>query len=104
MGGGSIFNKVDLFNIPQEQKENNNHSLYPTYNPEDFRINPIPLTMPQLPPIPEAYRQSRKEEEDIVSLIYTKSGFYSKGVHGFFTIFSKSMVIKKHEIIIRNDL
>ncbi|EIE81059.1 hypothetical protein RO3G_05764 [Rhizopus delemar RA 99-880] len=91
MGGGSIFNKVDLFNIPQEQKENNNHSLYPTYNPEDFRINPIPLTMPQLPPIPEAYRQSRKEEEDIVDLIYTKSGFYSKGVHGFFTIFSKSM-------------
>ncbi|KAG1380441.1 hypothetical protein G6F61_004055 [Rhizopus arrhizus] len=91
MGGGSIFNKVDLFNIPQEQKENNNHSLYPTYNPEDFRINPIPLTRPQLPPIPEAYQQSRKEEEDIVSLIYTKSGFYSKGVHGFFTIFSKSM-------------
>ncbi|CAO3677177.1 unnamed protein product [Rhizopus stolonifer] len=90
MGGGPFYNKnLDLINIPQEQKSHSMNSLYPTYNPEDFQIDPVPLVAPLLPPRPEAYRQERREY--IARMIYTKSGFHSSGTHGFFTIFSKSM-------------
>ncbi|CEG74577.1 hypothetical protein RMATCC62417_09764 [Rhizopus microsporus] len=104
MGGGSIYNKenIELLNLPQEQKQYNPYlnlqqynSLYPTYDPNEYQIHPITLNdlPPELPPVPEAYRQPRNNDQDIVRLIYTKSGFYLKepNMHGFFTIFSKSM-------------
>lgn len=105
MGGGSIYNKenIELLNLPQEQKQYNPYlnlqqynSLYPTYDPNEYQIHPITLNdlPPELPPVPEAYRQPRNNDQDTVRLIYTKSGFYLKepNMHGFFTIFSKSMV------------
>ncbi|KAI8059930.1 rab-GTPase-TBC domain-containing protein [Gilbertella persicaria] len=67
------------------------HSVYPDYNPTEFELTPVPLTVPELPPRPDGYGQ---ESDNQVRLIYTKSGFYlreQEKIHGFFTVFSKSM-------------
>lgn len=70
-------------------------SIYPKYDPSEFELDPVSLSVPELPPRPEAYRNLNQ-----VRLIYTKSGFYLKSmdnssIHGFFTIVSKSMVGKQ---------
>lgn len=96
-------------------------SVYPSYDPNEFQLDPVPLSAPTLPPVPAAYMNLSTTELHVtaepyvsmppsvtppprknnpVRLIYTKSGFYLKStnpmandsIHGFFAIFSKSMV------------
>lgn len=72
-------------------------SIYPKYDPSEFELDPVSLSVPELPPRPEAYRNLTTTGENQVRLIYTKSGFYLKSIdnnsiHGFLTIVSKSMV------------
>jgi hypothetical protein len=72
-------------------------------------VEPVPLTVPELPPRPLAYekeiqqqRQQEPQRENPMHLIYIKSGFYVRSnhsdelTHGFFSIFSKSMVKNGH--------
>ncbi|KAI7905898.1 rab-GTPase-TBC domain-containing protein [Cokeromyces recurvatus] len=77
-------------------------TIYPTYNPSEFQLDPISLLPPELPPRPAAYRSiaattsPTASSNNKVRLIYTKSGFYLKttsinSIHGFFAIVSKSM-------------
>ncbi|KAI8882738.1 RabGAP/TBC [Backusella circina FSU 941] len=126
MGGGSIYKTKKDNNEEQSllysTLERNNSlnsiststsassyiSVYPTYDPTEFQVEPVPLTVPELPPRPLAYQQElhqqqqqqqqqQQDRENPMHLIYIKSGFYVKSqhqdelIHGFFTIFSKSM-------------
>ncbi|CEP17529.1 hypothetical protein [Parasitella parasitica] len=79
-------------------------SVYPSYDPSDFQLDPVPLIAPELPPRPAAYRQATSFElaptrhtfendqratvqpktasnSNKVRLIYTKSGFYLKSTN-----------------------
>ncbi|KAI8639229.1 rab-GTPase-TBC domain-containing protein [Parasitella parasitica] len=86
-------------------------SVYPSYDPSDFHLDPVPLIAPELPPRPAAYRQTTFSEPSTtrhtsehnqtpsvqpftpsvqpftpsnsnkVRLIYTKSGFYLKSTN-----------------------
>ena len=96
----------DVTNLSAQLSTSTVHSVYPSYNPTEYELAPVSLTvpepLPELPPRPTAYQPQNKENQ--VRLIYTKSGFYLKSseeelIHGFFAIFSKSMV-KEIELII----
>ncbi|KAI8377201.1 rab-GTPase-TBC domain-containing protein [Choanephora cucurbitarum] len=96
----SIYNPLlsDVTNLSAQLSTSTVHSVYPNYNPTEYELAPVSLTvpepLPELPPRPTAYQPQNKENQ--VRLIYTKSGFYLKSseeelIHGFFAIFSKSM-------------
>ncbi|KAK4509503.1 trifunctional hydroxymethylpyrimidine kinase/phosphomethylpyrimidine kinase/thiaminase [Mucor velutinosus] len=79
-------------------------SVYPSYDPSEFQLDPIPLIAPELPPRPAAYRHTSSEvpsrrtsvynqtpilqpttsvqhNNSKVRLVYTKSGFYLKSTN-----------------------
>lgn len=48
-------------------------TVYPTYNPNEYHIDPVPLVVPELPPRPAAYRLSLISEQPATPIMTSSS-------------------------------